>query len=265
MNAELLKLALGAQRRSILIWGAALFALVLSILAVWPSMSESGSLDTLVSEMPPDLVSALGLESLASAAGFINGNLYALLLPVLLATLGILHVQALTAGDEDAGRMELLFALPVSRVSVYLNRFVAVVLALAAVALVVGGTVGFGGASLGMALDGVGVIAATVSIFLFATFHAAVALAFAGVGMRGSVVLAASFAVLITGYLVYAVFPMIASMSHLAVLSPWDWALGNKPLENRFDGRGIAILIGAGSMFVAVGLFTIRRRTIRTP
>lgn len=53
-------------------------------------------------------------------------------------------MNALTAADEDSGRLELLLALPVSRVSVYLSRFVAVVLVLVVVALLVGATVAFG-------------------------------------------------------------------------------------------------------------------------
>ena len=45
MNAELLNRGLGAQRRSALVWGIALLILTASVLAVWPSMNESGSLE----------------------------------------------------------------------------------------------------------------------------------------------------------------------------------------------------------------------------
>lgn len=264
MNAELLSRGLGAQRRGALIWGAALFVLTASVVAIWPSMNESGSLDSLVADMSPALISALGLEALASPAGFLNGNLYALLLPLLFAGLGIMHMNALTAGDEDAGRLELLLALPVSRVSVYLSRYVSVVLVLAAVALLVGLTVGVGAAVFDMKLDITGVVAATVNVFLLALFHAALALALAGLGLRAGAVLAGSFGVLVLGYLVYALLPMIESFESVSKGSPWYWALGGQPLENGFDGTGMAMLVCGTVLLTAVSLLAVRLRTIRT-
>ncbi|MDR1238108.1 MAG: hypothetical protein LBK28_07690 [Propionibacteriaceae bacterium] len=261
---ELLRRGLGAQRRSAFIWGGVLVILTVSVLAAWPSMSESGSLDTLLGGLPPELISALGLEDYGSPIGFLNGNLYALFLPLLFAALGVLHMNALTAGDEDAGRLELLLALPVSRVGVYLSRLIAVVLVLAAVATVVGAMVGFGGPAFELDLDAAGVAAATLGIFGLALFHTALALALAGLGLRANVVLAGSFAVLALGYLAHSMLPMIDSLDWLAAASPWHWALASQPLTNGFDAAGSAMLIGTSMVLVAVGLLAIRRRTIRT-
>lgn len=264
VNAELLNRGLGAQRRGALVWAIALVGLTASVLAVWPAMSESDSLDSLASGMSPELVSALGLEALSSPAGFLNGNLYAIFLPLLFAVLGIMHMNALTAADEDSGRLELLLALPVSRVSVYLSRFVAVLLVLVVVALLVGATVAFGGATLDMDLEAAGVAAATVSVLLLALFHAALALALSGAGLRAGVVVSASFGVLVVGYLIYALLPMIESFDDLAAASPWHWALGGQPLESGFDGTGLALLGGGTTVLVLVGLVAVRERTIRT-
>lgn len=264
MTGELLMRGVGAQRRGALIWSVALLVLTLSVLAVWPSMSKSGSLDSLVAGMSPDVVAALGLESLASPAGFLNGNLYALVLPLLFAALGIMQMTMLTAADEDAGRLELLLALPVSRVAVYLSRFLSVAVVLLGVSVLVGAAVGFGGPAFAMELDAVGVVAVTVSLFLLALFHAALALALAGLGRRSGVVLAGSFGVLVMGYLVFALAPLSGSLDGLAVISPWHWALGGRPLEHGFDGAGLALLAAGTLVLVVIGLVAIRRRTIRT-
>lgn len=264
MFTELLTRSLSAQRRSALIWSAALLILVTSVLAVWPAMSESGSLDSLVTEMSPEVISALGLEALSSPAGFLNGNLYALFLPLLISMLGILHMNTLTAGDEDAGRLELLLALPVSRFSVYLSRFLAVALVLAGVSVLVGATIGVGGAALEMDLEVSGVLAVSVSLFLLALFHAAVALALAGLGLRSGVVLGGACAVLILGYLVHALLPLIDSLSGVSAISPWHWALGEQPLESGFDVGAITLLMAGTVVCAVVGLIAVRRRTIRT-
>lgn len=263
MRLELLTRAIAAQRRSAIVWALALLALTASVLAVWPSMNESGSLESLTEGLSPELIAALGLESLASPAGFLNGNLFALLLPLVFGALGIMHTNVLTAADEDAGRMELLLALPVSRVGVYLSRFVAVALVLAVIALLVGATVLFGARAFEMELETEGVVAATLSLFLLALLHAGLVLALAGVGLRGGAVLAISFGVLVLGYLVHALLPMIESVSELAALSPWHWALGESPLENGFEWPGSGMLLTCSVVLVVIGLFGVRRRTIR--
>ena len=44
-------------------------------------------------------------EDLATAGGYLDGQMYALMLPLLLSGLAIAITSALTAGDEDAGRL----------------------------------------------------------------------------------------------------------------------------------------------------------------
>ena len=226
-------------------------------------MRDSGSLDGMVSALSPQLSAALGLQELASPAGFLNGNLYALLLPLLFGVLGIMLANALTAGDEDAGRLELLLALPVSRVSVYAARFAAVAVMILVIALLVGATVSLGGSALGMELDRAGIAAATVGMLLLALFHAALALALAGLGLPSGTVFAVSFAVLLLGYLAYALLPLVASTADLGTVSPWHWALGGQPLVNGFKDMGIAQLAGGTVVLAAAGLTAIGRRTIR--
>jgi ABC-2 type transport system permease protein len=264
MTAELLNRGLGALRRGALIWAAALLLLVLSVLAMWPSLKESGSLESLVAGMSPELTAALGLEAYGSPAGFLNGNLYAVFLPCLFAVLGIVQMNALTAGDEDAGRLELLLALPVSRVGVYFARFGSVALVLAAIAALIGATVGFGAPAFDMDLLTAGVVAVSASMFLLALFHAALTLALAGLGLRGPVVLATSFTVLALGYVLHALVPMVESLKGFAAASPWHWALGEQPLTSGFDGAGSALLVGGSVLLVIVGMLGVRRRTIRT-
>ncbi len=265
MNPVLVQEGLGAQRRSGLIWSGALLALTLSVLALWPSMSDTGSLDSLIEGLSPELIAAFGLADFGTPVGFLTGNLYALVLPLALSALGILHITRLTAADEDAGRLELLFALPVGRVSVYLSRFAAVALVLAAVSAVVGLAVGLGAVAFDMELDTSGVAGITVGLFLLALFHAGLAMALAGCGLRGPTVLAGGFGVLIAGYLMHAVLPMVADLADVAQASPWHWALGGQPLANGLDPAGAGLLLAGSLAFLAVALVTISRRTIRTP
>lgn len=265
MNPVLVQDGLGAQRRGGLIWGGALLALTLSVLALWPSMKDSGSLDSLIEGLSPELIAAFGLADFGTPVGFLTGNLYALILPLAFCALGIMHATHLTATDEDAGRLELLFALPVGRASVYLSRFIAVALVLAVVSTAVGVTVGLGAPVFDMELDTSGVVGVTVALFLLALFHAGLAMALAGCGLRGPTVLAIAFGVLVGGYVVHAVLPIAAELADLKQTSPWYWALGGQPLADGLDAAGAGLLTAGSLLFLAVALLTISRRTIRTP
>lgn len=264
MNAELLKRGLGAQLRSSLIWGISMVALTASVVALWPSLSRSGSLDSMVAGLPPDLVSALGLTDFGSPAGFLNGNLYAVFLPLLFTVLGTVQMNALTAGDEDAGRLELLLALPVARPVVYLSRYAGVALVLGVLAAATGATVGITAPVFDLDIDAAGIAAVSLSMFWLGLFQASLVLALAGLGLRAPTVSTVAFSELAAAYAVYALLPLAGSAADLARWSPWHWALGSQPLTQGFDVRGSALLAASCALLTAVGLLTIRRRTIRT-
>lgn len=262
-TSELVKQALKAQRRSALVWSLSLVLLVAAVLAVWPAMRDAGSLDTLVEGMPPEVVAALGIGDLASPVGFLNGNLYALLLPLLFAALAVVNMTALTAGDEDAGRLEMLLALPVSRQSVYLCRAAAVTLVLAATGALVGLTIWAGGVAVDMGVGFSAVAAATGSLFLFALFYAGLALALSGLGLRAGAVQGAAFGVLAASYLVGAFFPLVGGLRVWARISPWQWAFGDDPLVEGVDPVGALLLLVGTSVLVLIGVAAVARRTIR--
>lgn len=264
MFVELLRGGLAAQLRSGPIWGGALLALTLSVLAVWPELSDSGGLDAITAGLSPELVSALGLEDFGSPVGYLNGNLFAMLLPLLIGALAIMQTTALTAGDEDAGRLELLLALPVSRAAVYLARFVAVAVVLTLISAAICLSVVLSAPALDMEIDTAGVIAVTVAVLLLGLLHAALALALAGLGLRGTAVLGASFGVLVLGYLTHALLPLVPDVADWAAASPWHWALGEVPLANGLDATGAWLLGGCALALVAIGLLAVRRRSIRS-
>ena len=95
-------------------WGLAIVTFSLVNLAFWPSLEGSEALESLEG-MSEGLLEAFGAQDIATPAGYLDGQLFALMLPLLLSGMAIAAVTAITSGDEDAGRLELLHALPVTR------------------------------------------------------------------------------------------------------------------------------------------------------
>ena len=113
-SAELLIRGVHALRRSAIWWGLAIVTFSLVNLAFWPSLEGSEALESLEG-MSEGLLEAFGAQDIATPAGYLDGQLFALMLPLLLSGMAIAGVTAITSGDEDAGRLELLHALPVTR------------------------------------------------------------------------------------------------------------------------------------------------------
>lgn len=263
MNREVFARAFGSLKRSGSIWTGLLVLFAGSVIVLWPSMSGSGSLDTMMDGLSPELLVAFGLEDYGSAVGFLNGNLYAVFLPALLAVMAITHTNSLTAGDEDSGRLELLMVLPVSRTLIYLSRFAAVATWLAIASMAVGLVVGLGGLAVDMSLNGTGVAAITLALFLFALTHAAVVFAIAGIGWRAPLASGIAFGVLGLGYILHALLPLAGSTG-IAKISLWHWALSTEPLTSGFDGAGTGIMVGCAVVLAVVGIASLNRRTIRS-
>ena len=261
---ELLRRGFHALRRSGFWWGFGIVVLTLISVAFWPSLEGTESLTELM-ESSPDLMEAFGVTDMSTAAGYLDAQLYALMLPLLLSGLAIAACSAVTAGDEDAGRLELVHALPVRRESVWLTRLVSsvgvVLIVTAVVAVVVV-------ASLGpFSLDGVTVgraLAATFACGALAAFHAAVAYAVAGFGRSRGLSAGIAVAVLVLGYLLNYLVPLVDALAGLRKVSPWFWAIGTAPVFEGISAPWLVPLVLGFVALVGVGTVAVTRRDIRS-
>ena len=135
-SRELVVGGVRAVRRSAIWWSVGIATFIVVNLAFWPSLEGSEALEGF--EDMADLMEAFGAQNIATPSGYVDGQVYALLLPLLLSALAITLASGLTAGDENTGRLELLHALPVGRRQVWLARWSAAALVLVGVGAVGG-------------------------------------------------------------------------------------------------------------------------------
>ncbi|MEK8145570.1 hypothetical protein NKH18_42355 [Streptomyces sp. M10(2022)] len=153
--------------------------------------------------------------------------MYAVLLPLLLGLMAVTAVTALTGGDEEAGRLELLLALPVARRQVFLMRFLCVAFGLAVTSVLVWLSVYGSVVAYDMDVSTGGVAAATLTVALLAVVHAGIAYAVVGFGFGRGPALGLAAGVLVVGYLLHAIAPMSDALEPLANISPGNgpWAM----------------------------------------
>jgi ABC-2 type transport system permease protein len=261
---ELVRGGVRALRRSAVWWTLGIVALAIVSVALWPSLEGTDSLDDLL-ESSPQLMEAFGAVDLSTAAGYLDAQMYALMLPLLLSAMAVAMVSAITSGDEDAGRLELLHALPVGRASLWLARLGAAMVVLLAVTSATAIVVA---ASLGpFSLDGIGVgrvIAATFGAAALAAFHAAVAYVVGAAGGARGVAVGTAVGVIVVGYVASYLLPLSDALEDLRRVSPWYWAIGTQPLTDGVSAPWLALLIAVTVAIVAAGTVAVRRRDIRS-
>lgn len=253
-----------AVRRSTLWWGVGIVALALVSVAFWPSLEGTDSL-TELTETSPELMEMFGVQDMSTAAGYLDGQMYALMLPLLLSGLAIGVTTSLTSGDEDAGRLEFLHSLPIARRVLWLCRGAAAVVALAAVVVVT--TVVMVASIEPFSLDGVtaGRLAvATLACGVLALFSGAIAFAVGGAGGTRGLAIGASVAVLVAGYLANFLLPLNDSLTWARHLSPWYWAIGSQPVREGPNAWGSLLLLVLSAGLVGAGLVGLDRRDIRS-
>ena len=260
---ELLAVPLRAARRASLVWGLSLAALIVLTVAFWPSFRDEPGLSDLIAGMPEPMVQAFGLADFGTPAGFLRGNLYAVLVPLLLAVAGVLLINGQTATDEDAGRMEPYLAQPVTRGAVFVGRAAGVAVWLLIIGIVLLAAQLAGDAFFGLEI-GVDRVVATVALcILLGALHGGVAALVAGWTGRPGVVLGVGMALAVAGYVAVALFPISDVLAPWRHASPWDWALGGDPLVNATEAwRYLALGVPAVAL-VALGTWAFGRRDVR--
>jgi ABC-2 type transport system permease protein len=260
---ETVERGLSALRRPIVWWSTGVVAFVVVNLAFWPSLENSAALQSF-SNMD-QLLEAFGAQNIAKPAGYVDGQLYALLVPLLFSAMAITVVSGLTAGDESAGRLELLHALPISRRAVWLGRFLASMLMVVVVAAIAGAATVACLPIFSLTEVPVGrIVGATIGCALLAAFHGSIVYAAAGAGASRGLAAGIGILVLVIGYLTSFVLPIAKSLAGARRWSPWYWSLGDQPVTNGVHVGWMLLVVALTALLVAFGTEAVDRRDIRT-
>lgn len=271
MNGRALELVRGPARaawRAGLGWSLAFVFLVVSTVAFWPAFKDtpalSGGFTQLLDQLPSGMLQAFGLQDFDTAAGYLRGGLYEIVVPLMFAAAGVMFANSAMASEEDSGRLELTLAQPVTRQAVFAGRALAVLAWILILALVTAVSQFASDAVFDLRIGADRLVETIVLSSLLGVLHAGFAFGIAGLTARPSLVLGFGLGLALAGYVVAALFPLSRELSSWSGISPWDWALGGDPLVNPASVWRYAAL-GLGSVaLAAVGIVAFTRRDIRS-
>ncbi|MBB6173062.1 ABC-2 type transport system permease protein [Nocardiopsis mwathae] len=250
------------MRRSIIAWAVAVAAVTAMYSAFWPAMADSAELMDAYVEAMPEVARAMGWEDMSSPAGYLNATVFGLLAPLLMVIAAIAFGTRAIAADEEEGKLELVLAHPVGRVSVLLQRFAAVVVALAVIGLAALATLLLLEPLLDLGIGPYHLFAATATTVLIALVYGSVALAVGAATGRRSYALGGAVLLAAIGYLGNTFALQVEELEWMRFLSPFYYGFDPNPLVNGFDPAYAAVLVAVPVVLVALGLGAFTRRDI---
>ena len=265
MRPEVMLNTLRLARRSLAWWSVGIVALVALMVAVYPSVRDNPAMDRIL-ESYPDLIQAFvafgGIVDYTSAPGYLGAELFSMMLPLLFIIAAIVAGSKAVAGEEEAGTLEFLLSLPVSRTRVLAEKMAAVAAEVVILGAVLFVALLVGTAVTGMDVGAGGLAAASFDVVALAWLYGALAVLLgAAIGHRALAGgIAAALAVL--AYVVNGLAPLVDAIDALRPLSPWYHYADSAALTTGLDPVNVAVLLGITAAFVLIAPPLLRRRDI---
>jgi ABC-2 type transport system permease protein len=264
--AELFRRGLSDHRRALAAWCVGVLAYVGLIVAIFPSIEGSPELDQLVESYPDVLkeLFGLGAGSITSGAGYLDAELFSFMLPTFVLFLAIGSGVRAFAGEEDAGRLELVLAYPIRWRNAVLAKGLAVgtevvlLCVLIALALLVFDPL----VDLDLATERI--VAAAASLAALGLLHGWLALGIGAATGSRALAIGMPAGLAAAGYLVNGLHSVAGWLDPFRFLSSF-WLVGSSPLQGGSRPLGILAVAGVAVVAVGVGAVLVERRDLETP
>jgi ABC-2 type transport system permease protein len=237
------------------------------IALIFTSIESSPQLNDLIESYPDVLKSLFGISGgadITSGAGYLDLELFGFMLPLLVLVLAIGSGARTFAGEEDAGRLELVLSYPVRRRSAVLAKGAALageVVALAAVAIL---TIVVFDPVVGLDMTARYLAEAFLWLVALGLFYGWVALATAAAWPSRGLAIGLAAGLAAAAYLVNGLHTLAGWLDPFRFLSPF-WLVGSSPLQGGADLLGVLVLVLAALAVLALGAVLVERRDIEAP
>jgi ABC-2 type transport system permease protein len=255
--------ALRDRRRSLLFWGVGLALLSVMMILIYPAIRDAPGIAEYLEVLPEELLALFAGEVVdyTTPEGFLNGELFFLMFPLLLLVFGI-GFGASLAGEEENGTLELLLANPIPRWRLVVDRFAAMTVSFLLLGAVSWATLAIGSEAIDMGLDLARLAAVIFSASLLGTVHGSFALAAGCLRGRRGLAIGIASALAVYGYLLNALAPLIDWLEPFRGLSAFYYYSAANPLSNGLDAGHAGVLLGLTALFLAAAIISFQRRDL---
>lgn len=252
------------QWRPTLVWTIAAAALSAFYLALYPAIGGMEAMQDLIDAMPPELRAIFITEGLdmSTPAGYLNMELFAFVLPLIVAGYAVTAGSSAIAGEEERGTLDLLLSVPIPRWRVVIEK--SLVLVLGMIVLVSGQWIGLLLTSQAMDIDiNMGNVASGLaSGALLGLVVGGLAMALGSITGRRALSLGVAMGVLVAAYVLNTMSTLVDWLEPWRPLSPMYHYVGYDPLTNGIDPVHAGVLVVTAVVLVALSVVAFERRDI---
>ncbi|MCL1929890.1 ABC transporter permease [Candidatus Saccharibacteria bacterium] len=251
------------KRWMILIWTLAVFVTNLALVQIFPPMKEA--LSEMMTDLPESLAALFGNDSqaLTSLKGYVSLEVFGQM-SLAVVVFGIVFSSSVLAGEEKSGLLLTQLARPVSRVSFFIQKYLAYAAAL--VLVMVGFVLGtsLGTLMLGEVITPCELANGAVGITLLALGLGSLTFAIGAIFANGALAgaLVGFYAVL--GYFIASMSGAADILTTLGQLTPFHYYNEPDLMYNSFDIKNVLVLLGIVIVPLIAALPVFARRDLRT-
>ena len=242
-------------------------AYIALLAAIFPSIEGSPQFSDLVKNYPEALKSLFGLTGavdITRGAGYVDTELFSFMLPLLAIVLAIGSGARTLAGEEDAGRLELVLAYPVRRRNAVFAKGAAVGLEVGVFCLAAYAALALASPIFDLDLPLARLAGGLLAVGLLALLHGWLALAVGAAWPSRALAIGVPAAAAAGAYLVGGLHDLASWLDPIRVLSGFWW-VGQSPLSNGVPWERLSVVGLAAFAALGAAALLIERRDIETP
>jgi len=250
--------------KSYIAWASVALFLCIIQLSVYPSIVDSGEgIEALLDAFPEAYKEIFRMEDYTSGAGYLGTELFSLAIPFIFIAVGSTWGASHSALEEERLTADLLFALPLRRYRILLQKIGAEVTALILLGALVVVTLAVGAHLVDMDISTGGLIAATTSSALIGWLYAGFSFMVGAFTGRKSATLGVSTGLAVIAFIFYSLDPLVDTFALITPINPFEWMLSGKPIANGIQASGSLKLVLVGAGLHIAGLLIFERRDLR--
>ena len=242
MSADVALLDLRLRRRSLIGYAVGMGVYGFVIVALYPTFKNDTSLNQF-SQGGSTVAALFGANGpLTTPTGWLNANLYANFVPLIVLLLTIGYGSACLAGQDENGTLGLIVTLPVSRRRVAAQKFAAMSLLAVPVTIVTALCV-VAGRGFDLTVSSRGLIGVSLGVLLLGIDFGALTMLIGAVsGSRGTA-LGVSSALAAASYLISSLAPVVNWLHPARFASVFYYAVGDGQLQHGLSPTSAAVLL----------------------
>lgn len=255
------------QRRALIWWAIGLFLAGATYAPFYPSIKENAETLTKYMESMPEFLKEAFLGAsgdFVSPEGYLNTELFNFFAPILLLLFAVGAGARALAGEEERQTLDVLLSTPTSRRRVVIDKYLAMLLATAGLAVVLWASIPLTGPPFDLTPSLWDLAAASFMCFLLAMAFGSIALAIGCATGRRSLAIGISAGIAAGTWLLDLLVPAIDSIAWLQKLSPFHYYTDPEPMMNGLGVGGSLVMAGIAAVGFVVALVAFERRDLAT-